>query len=72
MSNNSVVISTLITKRELLLDEKAKAVARFDGEISEIETALEQLSGKRVWEIAPALIYDDERHDYIQQSQEEM
>lgn len=72
MSNNNVVINTLITKRELLLDEKTKAIARFDGEISEIETAIETLSGKRVWETSQALIYDDERHDYIQQSQEEI
>ena len=40
-------------------------------EISGIETAIEMLSGKKVWEVAAELKYDDEHPDYIKSSIEE-
>jgi hypothetical protein len=68
MNNNTVVISTLVAKREQLMAEKTKANARFDAEIAEIENAIETLSGTRLWERSVDPIYDDEHPDYIKSS----
>ena len=72
MSNNKVVISTLVAKREQLLAEKTQAINRFDAEIVELENAIETLTGERVWERSVDPLYDDEHPDYIKASQEEM
>lgn len=72
MSNSKVVLGTLISKREQLVIEKQAAIVRFNGEISEIESAIEQLSGKKVWEFTRETQYDDEHPDYIKASPEEM
>jgi len=72
MSNNLVVIGTLVKKREQILAEKYAAISRFDSEIRELETAIERLSGKKVWEVSQGALYDDEHPDYIRQSGEEI
>lgn len=72
MSNNQVVIDTLVHKREQLVSDKAAAINRFDAEIQELETAIERLSGKKVWEMTSETRYDDTHPDYIKGSQEEL
>ena len=72
MSNQLVVIETLIKKRESLIFERDKMIDLANKAISEIESALEQLSGKKVWEIASSELYDDENPNYITSSQEEI
>lgn len=71
MSNN-LAIKLLLSKREALLSEKSGAMARFDTEIGEIETALAELTGKKVWEMTSETLYDDEHPDYIKASEEEI
>jgi len=44
---------------------------RLNSEISELEKAIEELSGKKVWEIESVVIYDDESPDYIKSSIED-
>lgn len=69
MSNNA--IETLLKERDKLVMARDEAVARFYAEIHEIETAIEKLSGKRVWEFPREIRYDDEHPDYIKGSIEE-
>jgi hypothetical protein len=71
MSNNRVVIDTLVKKREQLQIEKVAAISRFDNEIQELEAAIETLSGERSWEIPLTTLYDDEHPEYIKQSIED-
>lgn len=72
MSNNQVVIDTLVKKRESLIGERQAAILRFNEGIQELETALEVLSGKRVWETIGEVAYDDTNPDYIKGSLEEL
>lgn len=72
MSNNQVVIDTLVKKREQLLAEKTAAISRYDAEIQELETALETLAGKKVWKVAGEVIIADLNPDYIKSSPEEL
>lgn len=72
MIDNALAISILLDRREQLLNEKVKAIARFDEELYGLEAAIETLSGKKVWEGTQGLIYDDEHPDYIKSSQEEI
>lgn len=69
---NILAVEALLLKRQQLLDERTKAVSRFDQEISSLDTALEILSGKKVWELKAETLYDDERPDYIKASEEEI
>lgn len=69
MSNNAV--ETLLKERDRLVLDRDAAVARFNTEIRELETAIEKLAGKKVWDIEGRLIYDDEHPDYIRQSVED-
>ena len=48
MSNNQFVIQTLIQKRDQLIDEKKKAIRQFNEQISEVELAINTLSGGKV------------------------
>lgn len=68
----NLALETLTTKRLELQIERNKMIAQFDQEITEIETAIEQLSGKKVWEITEEVRYDDENPNYIKSSQEEI
>lgn len=65
MSNNQVVISTLMNKRHQLIMERNSIVNKYDTEIGEIEDALDKLSGKSVWRPEKSEAYDDENPDYI-------
>jgi hypothetical protein len=71
MSNNTA-IEVLQLKRELLITQRNKAIEEFDNQISNLETAIEELSGKKVWETERVNTYDDESPDYIKSSQEEI
>ena len=71
MSSNLAVDSLLI-KRQQLLDEKIKMLEKYNGEIEDLERAIEILSGKKSWELQSEILYDDEHPDYIKASQEEI
>ena len=66
-----LAIMALTDKRDKLITERDFALARFNAEISEIEAAIEHLSGKKVWEVEPTVVYDDENPDYIKGSIED-
>jgi hypothetical protein len=68
----SIALESLISKREQLLSEMKAMEDRFKAEISELDTAIELLSGKTVWQIQSESLYNDEHPDYIKSSQEEM
>lgn len=69
MSNNAV--ETLLKERDRLVLDRDAAVVRFNTDIRELETAIEKLAGKKVWEIEGRMIYDDEHPDYIKASIED-
>lgn len=68
---NSPAVEALLQKRDEVVAEKTRVNEKFDQEISELETAIETLSGKKVWEMPRETRYDDESPDYIKQSFEE-
>lgn len=68
----NLAVQELVKKLHLLMDEQTKLNEKFNKEISEIETAIETLSGKTVWEVNSEYHYDDENPDYIKASQEEI
>lgn len=67
----NIAIHSLVTARESLIAEKNAAIERFNQQIGEIETALAQLSGKKVWEVLSEIPYDDTNPDYIKGSIED-
>jgi uncharacterized protein YbcI len=69
---HSLAIEILIEKRNKLEVEKARITRVIDDEISSIDTSIESLSGKKVWEILAETQYDDELPDYIKASIEEI
>jgi hypothetical protein len=71
MSNN-LAVEVLMKNREELVGKRTRMLERYNKEISEIETALEQLAGKKVWEMGSDYHYDDENPDQIKQSIEEI
>lgn len=66
-----ISIEVLLLKRQQLLDEKAKMASQFDQDITSIETSIEVLSGKKVWEVVQEERFDDENPHYIKSSIEE-
>ncbi len=70
MSNNQVVISTLIDKRETLLATQAKVHAEYQEQIDELEDALDKLAGKTVWRKVNTAVYSDESPDYIRNTED--
>lgn len=68
----SIVIETLVKSRMKLLEEQKAMNSRYDDQVRELETAIERLSGKKVWEVEAETTYDDLNPDYIRSSQEEM
>lgn len=68
----NAAIELLLKNRQRLIDEKAKMLFKFKKELSEVNTAIEQLSGKTVWETASDFAYDDENPNYIKASEEEI
>lgn len=65
MSNNQVVIDTLIKKRDQLQAERNKVTEKLDAEIAEVENAIRIMSGKREIPNRSTDVYDDENPDYI-------
>lgn len=65
MSNNQVVIDTLLKKRDQLFAEQRRINDEFQAQINEVEDALDVLAGKSVWRKAPTTVYDDENPSYI-------
>jgi hypothetical protein len=72
MNNNSFVTETLLKKRDQLVAENRKMNEQFEAELSEIEGAIETLTGKKVWEVSNLTTYDDENPIYIKSSEEEI
>ncbi len=72
MSNNKVVINSLLAKRDAILAERDMALERFGADITEIEKAIMTLTGLTVKEVAALELYDDQHPDYIKASLEEM
>lgn len=68
----NLAVESLLKEIDKVLHEKQKMNAIFDAQISELETAIDQLCGKRVWETEPESLYDDTNMDYIKSSVEEM
>jgi len=58
-------------ERDRVIGAKNQAIAEYDAKIQELETAIEQLSGKKVWEMSSQSLYDDESPDYIKSSIED-
>lgn len=65
---NSTAINSLLETRQSLINQRVELVAKLDSEILQIDTAIELLSGKKVWEIAKVEKFDDENTDYIKSS----
>lgn len=70
MSN--IAIETLLRQRQKLVEERDKMWAKFSDDLREIDHAIESISGKKVSEVVPDFVYDDEHPDYIKGSLEEM
>jgi len=71
MQNQSAV-ETLHKKRTELIAERDAFLLSINHEISSIESAIESLSGLKVWETEPTVMFDDENPSYIKSSQEEI
>lgn len=70
--SQSIAVEHLLLKRQQLIDEKSKMVSQFDQQISHLDSAVETLSGKKVWELSSETLYDDEHPEYIKASAEEI
>lgn len=70
MSN--LAVETLLKQRQQLEDERQKMWERFSNDISEIDSAIEAISGRKHTELVNEVRYDDEHPDYIKGSQEEI
>lgn len=65
-------IEALIEKRENLVLKRNNAISRFDNEIGELESCIEFLSGKKLFEVLSEEKFDDESPTYIKASAEEI
>lgn len=65
-------IELLLKEKKKLTTERDNMFAKLSLEIVEIDTAIERLSGKRVWEVETEYVYDDTNPDYIKGSLEEI
>ena len=70
--NYNVATEALISKRLQLITERDNMLSTFNQEISQIETSIELLEGKKVWEISMEERFDDLSPNYIRSSQEEI
>lgn len=64
-------IEVLIKEREKLIAEKNRVNETLDNQIADIESSIELLSGKKVWEVSTETTYDDSNPDYIKGSIED-
>ena len=69
---NTFAIDSLLKQRQILIARKISMMEEINQEIADIESGIEIISGKKVWEIEPALKYDDQNPDYIKASVEEI
>lgn len=65
---NQAAVETLHQKRIELITERDAFLARINTEIQGIESAIESLSGLKVWETEPTTLFDDENPNYIKSS----
>lgn len=68
----SLSIETLLNERQKLIDERNRVTHQFNEQISQLDTSIELLSGKTVWETVAETKYDDESPNYIKPSYEEI
>jgi len=69
---NQAAVETLHKKRAELISEREVFLLAINYQISSIESSIETLSGLKVWETEPDVMFDDENPNYIKGSQEEM
>lgn len=67
---NNQAIELLLKQRELVAAQRVKALEEFSVTLYDIETAIERLSGKKVWEVETEYKYDDQNPNYIKSSLE--
>ena len=70
MSNNQIVIETLIAKLKTLKADQSNVWQKYEEQINEIEDALDQLAGKSVWRPEKKELYNDLDPNYICQSED--
>ena len=68
---NNPAIEALLLKRNDLIGKRDAEYALATQEIKAIEVGIEQLSGKKVWEVEEEMKYDDESPNYIKGSIED-
>jgi ubiquinone biosynthesis protein UbiJ len=68
----NIALQSLITERDRVIAERNAALSHFSEQISELETAIEQLSGKKVWEVKNDFVYGDTDPNYVKASLEEI
>lgn len=68
---NNPAVETLFKKRLDLILELEIISIDIKSKIGSIEAAIEQLSGKKVWEASKDELYDDENPSYIKSSIED-
>jgi hypothetical protein len=68
---STFAIESLMKERQKIKTEQLAANATFALRISELENAIEHISGKKVWEVEKEIVYDDENPDYIKGSIED-
>lgn len=68
----NIAVDLLYKQLDRIKLEKQASIDRFDDQISKLQTAIDQLDGKKVWSNEPAELYDDTNPDYIKNSQEEI
>ena len=68
---NENAVSLLQKERLMLLSKKEQFLSEINNEIDSIESSIEILSGKKVWETEPKTLYDDDNPNYTKPSYEE-
>ena len=65
---NSVGIKALVKELNALKSEKLVFIQQIDKQITEMESCIDLLAGKKVWEVEKEEVFDDENPDYIKGS----
>lgn len=68
---NNIAVDLLLKERQRIKDELLKMKTVLGKQIRHIETAIEKIEGKQVWEYEPADQFDDTNPDYIKGSIED-
>lgn len=72
MSNNQIVIDTLLVKLQQLVAERDALIHRYNSEIEALEAAIAEYGGEKYKDAKNITLYDDENPNYIKQSPEEI